>query len=139
MQFKKRIDLATDTLIKLYRYKNLSQKNKLKLYKSLILSKLIYPTVPLNTLSETQMLKLQVVQNKSLRFITNTSLRDRVTAKSLHERLNILPINQTIHNQAKNTWEHFQQAPPQKYQKICDETPAILTPIPHTTQQQIKS
>ena len=122
-QVSNRKQKATSSLTKLFRFKNLSQMNKLKLYKSLVLSSLIYPTVPLNTLSKTQFGNLQSVQNRGLRFVTNTSLRDRVTARSLHERLNIPPVNLTIHNQAKNTWDYLKQSLPQKYETICAETP----------------
>ena len=68
-----RRNIALHTLSKLYRFKELSQHNKLKLCKSLVLFTLTYPTVPLNTISQTQMLKFQRVHNKGLRFVTNTS------------------------------------------------------------------
>ena len=122
-QVSNRKQKATSSLTQLFRFKNLSQRNKLKLYKSLVLSSLIYPTVPLNTLSKSQFGNLQTVQNRGLRLATNTSLRDRVTARSLHERLNILPVNLTIHKQAKNTWDYMKQSLPQKYETICAETP----------------
>ena len=54
-----RRNIALHNLSKLYRFKELSQPNKLKLYKSLVLSTLTYPTVPLNTIPRIQMLKLQ--------------------------------------------------------------------------------
>ena len=73
--------------------------------KSTVLPSLIYPTVPLNTLSDTQFHRLQVVYNKAIRMTSNTSLSDRLTSRSLHRRLKTKPINTTIHEQAKNTWE----------------------------------
>ena len=118
-----RRNIALHNLSKLYRFKELSQPNKLKLYKSLVLSTLTYPTVPLNTISQTQMLKLQRVQNKGLRFVTNTSLIDRISSATLHETLNMKPINIIIHNQAKNTWEHIKNNLQDTYQTICDNAP----------------
>ena len=67
------------------------------------------------------MLKLQRVQNKGLRFVTNTSLIDRISSATLHETLNMKPINIIIHNQAKNTWEHFKNNFQKTYQTICDD------------------
>ena len=100
-QVSNRKQKATSSLTKLFRIENLSQRKKLKLYKPLVLSSLSYPTVPLNTLSKTQFGNLQTVRNRGLRLVTNTSLRDRVTTRSLHNRLNILPVYLTILNQAK--------------------------------------
>ena len=43
----------------------------------------------------------QTVQNKAVRFITDTSLRDRISSKSLHERLKLDPVNVKL-NKLKN-------------------------------------
>ena len=56
-------------LAKLQKFKNFIIHNKLKLYKTIILPTLSFPTVPINTISRHQMLKLQRIQNLATRFI----------------------------------------------------------------------
>ena len=51
---------------------------------------------------------------------------DRVPSRTLHERLNIKPINLIIHEQAKNTWEHMKNNLPQIYDKIAEQRPLHL-------------
>ena len=116
---------ARANLAKLYRFKNLSENNKRKLYLSTVQSTLIYPTVPFNTISKSQMLQLQAVQNQGLKFITNTSWDEYRTAQSLHEQCNIDPINVIIHNQAAKTWQKMEDFLPGIYHKLVDDTPEI--------------
>ena len=118
-----RRNIALHNLSKLHRFKELSQPNKLKLYKSLVLSTLTYPTVPLNAISQTQMLKLQRIQNKGFCFVTNTSPIDRISTATLHETLNMKPFYIIIRNQAKNTWEYIKDNLQETYQTICDNAP----------------
>ena len=68
--------------------RHLSIKAKTQLVKSLILTILTYPCVPLNTCSISRLYQLQIVQNKALRWIYNIkySQEEFVTNKSLHER-----------------------------------------------------
>ena len=42
--------------------------------------------IPLNTISEESTRNLQEVQNKALRFIENTSLKDEIPSQLLHVR-----------------------------------------------------
>ena len=92
---------TSDKLLKLQKFSALSTKTKLKLYKTLIQPALLYPTVPLNTLSRCQVARLQTVQNKALKFNTNTSNNTRISSQTLHEQLHLEPLNITIHKQAK--------------------------------------
>ena len=118
--------IAQNQLNKFQRFRDLSERNKLKLHKSLIISSLIYPTAPLNTISYTKMRQLQRFENKSLRFITNTSMIDRTPSRTLHERLNKKPINLINHEQARNTWEHMKNDLLQINGKITDQEPLRL-------------
>ena len=68
-----RINLAKSKLSMLYRFIELSPKNKRTLYQALIKSILEYPPVILNTISKTQAVKIQIVQNKAARIITNSA------------------------------------------------------------------
>ena len=92
----------------LYRFIELSPKNKRTLYKALIKSILEYPPVILNTLSKTQAVKMQIVQNKAARIITKTRLSDRKTNKYVNELAELTSINISIHEQAKNTWQKIE-------------------------------
>ena len=100
--------MANEQLNKLSWFRNLSQTNKRKLYLALVQSTLLYPIVPLNILTPPQMSKLQKIQNKGTRFITNTRLIDRISSRTLHEQCNLQPINTIIHNRAYNTWSTIQ-------------------------------
>ena len=124
---KTRAAIASRSLSKLYRFRHLSQQNKIKLYKSIILPSLTYPAVPLNTLAKSNISKLQRVQNKATRWITNTSLIERKTSRSLHEQCNIQPINITLHNLAKNTWDIIQTTHPDIYANILRNSPPSST------------
>ena len=50
--------IVQSQLNKLQRFRELSERNKLKQHKSLIIPSLIYSPVPLNTISHTKMLQL---------------------------------------------------------------------------------
>ena len=65
-----RINLAKSKLPLLHRFIDLSQKNKKTLYLLLIRSVLEYPSVILHSISKTQAIEMQHVQNKAARLIT---------------------------------------------------------------------
>ena len=67
-QVKIRTAVALNNLSKLHRFTSLNINNKLKLYNALIRSALIYPSVILNIIAKSPMLKLQSVQNKALKY-----------------------------------------------------------------------
>ena len=77
---------------------------KLRLYKTIVRPILEYPPIPLNTISNTNMLKIQRVQNKALKFITNTRWYDFRKMESLHHELNIEPMNSRISKLAQKVW-----------------------------------
>ena len=51
---------------------------------------------------------MQQVQNKATRIITKTRLSDRKTNKYVNELAELTPINVSIHEQAKNTWQKIE-------------------------------
>ena len=87
------INKANNSLSKLRRFENAPIKVKKYLFKALVRPILEYPPTLNRNLSKCNRGKLQVMQNKALRFIKGISRKDRVTAKSLHEDLNIDPMN----------------------------------------------
>ena len=76
-------------LHKLFRFRHAPPKIKLSLYKSLIRPLLEYPPIMTATTSNTQHNKLQIIQNKALRFVYNTKHEHRITNASLHNRAKI--------------------------------------------------
>ena len=73
--------MAMKTLTRLQRFRNLSEKNKRKLYLTIVRPQLLYPIIPLASISKTAHKKLQKVQNNALRFIENTTLNDRIPSR----------------------------------------------------------
>ena len=71
------------------------------------------------------MLELQRVQNAAVRFVTNTSKLDRVRSENLHKRLDLDPINLTIHRLAKRTWQKIEQLFPDTYNTLSETNPPI--------------
>ena len=104
-QIKHNVNKATATLSSLYRFKDFKSKDKLHLVKLFVLPHLTYPAIPLHTACKTQMSKLQVVQNDSLRFAYNVKYTQRITNEKLHNaKHKMLPINQVLYWRAKSTW-----------------------------------
>lgn len=92
-------------LAKVKRFRNISSKNKKKLYTALIKSALLYPTVPLNAMYPSNMKRLQTIQSKSLRFVYNVNPLSRTTNESLHIRAGLEPINIELYNRATTVWD----------------------------------
>ena len=106
--------MAMKTLTRLQRFRNLSEKNKRKLYLTIVRPQLLYPIIPLNSISKNAHKKLQKVQNKALRFIKNTTLNDRIPSS-----INKLPtINTYLHRRAINVWTQLQDKNPELYDKL---------------------
>ena len=89
----------------------------------MVRSALVYPVIPMNTLSGRQFAILQTVQNKFLRLQQNIQWRDFARAESLHVRANLPPVSWVIHKQAQKAWNNLQMFHPQTYQKLVDDTP----------------
>lgn len=107
-----RCSMARAQLKRIMRFKPLNVDIKLRLYKALVRSVLIYPPIPLHTIHRSPMLKLQAVQNKALRFIYDIKWDDFITSESLHLRADLKPINIVLHEQASKTWKTMQLVAP---------------------------
>ena len=103
---------------RLKRFRNLSIKTKLKLYKTLILPILEYPPVPLHLASKTQKHKLQVVQNKYLRWAVGEPPPYNTTIEDLHRLYKMEPINKRLEKQAKKLWEKVSINERDKYNEL---------------------
>ena len=88
----------------LYAVRGFSTRNKLYLIKTLVIPILLYPCVPLNASSIATIATLQTVLNRALRFAFGVRYPDMPTARSLHIRAKIKPINIMLYKRAKNLW-----------------------------------
>ena len=99
---------AKESLTKLKIFRQLSRTTKIQLIKSLVIPLLQYPPVPLHTISKTQQLYLQRIQNKAIRWATNDERHPyQKTTEQLHTETGIQPLNTATFNQAVRTWESF--------------------------------
>ena len=84
---------ARSCLSRLEKFKPCLHKVKKKLNQSLVQPLIDYPCVQLYNSGVGNISKLQKIQNKALRYINNSTLNDRISSKSLHEKYKIKPIN----------------------------------------------
>ena len=107
-----RCSMARAQLIRIKRFQQLNTNTKRKLYLALVRSVLIYPTIPLHTLSHTAMSRLQSVQNKALNYITNLTWQDFQTSEYKHHLADLPTINTVLHNQATKIWNTLELIAP---------------------------
>ena len=99
---------ASAIISAMYCLQGLDFKGKIHLVKALIVPLINYPAAPLNSISLTGVLQLQSILNKGLNFVYKNRWPNLRTAKSLHERARIIPINQTIHHRAVKIWDKIE-------------------------------
>ena len=106
--FKSQVDENVKTanleLKKLYRFRYLRKKIKVRLYKTKVLPLLAHASVPLNICSPSQIKRLQIVQNKAIRWITNTYYPNICNIENEQELLKIEPIKDRINRLAQKIW-----------------------------------
>lgn len=85
--------MAGKALTTIQRFRQASVKTKTHLYKALIRPLITYTPNALLLANTTNTKKLQIIQNKALRFIHNTHWTQFITNITLHENSNIPPLN----------------------------------------------
>ena len=117
-----RINLAKAQTNKLKRFIRMRSKIKLHLYKALIRPILEYPVIPIALASDTQIRKIQKIQNKNLRIIRkyDDQLEEK-TIEELHNQLNIEPLNIRLNNRLERIWEKFSTKEEYIYEKSMRE------------------
>ena len=103
-----RVGLARAQLRSLFRLRNLNPKSKRLLYLAMIRSILVYPTIPLHISSNSQLNRLQTVQNKAARLITNTRLMEHKTNIETNRKAELESIRSFLDRQAKAIWEKME-------------------------------
>ena len=95
--------------LKLKRFKKMTPKIKLHLYKALIRPVLEYPVVPICITSKSNQLVLQRVQNKALRWVhPSNTITDRLTNEQIHHDLDMEPQNTRLYHLASKTWNKLE-------------------------------
>ena len=104
-----RLAKAKSALGGIRRFRNLSTKIYLHLYKALVRPHLEYPAILLGISHKTNLHKIQAIQNRALR----TALKERppyfTTAKDLHEETNLEPLNTRLYSLGLKTWDLLSQ------------------------------
>ena len=103
-QVKLITEQATRELKKLWRFRNLKKKLKIRLFKALILPILTYPITPLNIYSVTQIKKLQTSQNKAIRWIANEYWPINCPITQRQREFKIEPIGERVKRLAEGVW-----------------------------------
>ena len=136
---------AIYALSRLFRLRKLPSRIKLHLVKTLVLPVLDYPPIPTHALSKTQTLILQRVQNKALRFATDTRYPYNHTTEELHNTHKIKPLNIRIHNKAQKIWNTIQRLYPtlhENFTQKIEQTQKFHRNYPSSiiaTQQEIQN
>ncbi|XP_068225475.1 uncharacterized protein [Palaemon carinicauda] len=102
---KARINISKATDNRLKRFKGLSTKTQLRLYKSLVRPQLEYPTVIFSNISKTSMSKMQAVQNKALRRAFKEVPPYFNKILDLHQLSKLEPLNVRFHRLSQKTWD----------------------------------
>ena len=104
-----RINNAKIQTKKIKRFARLNTKTKSHLYKALVRPILEYPVVPVALASKTQLLKIQSIQNKNMKFIARYDQEMQgKNIKEIHKHLCIEPINTRLNSRLKKNWENLQ-------------------------------
>ena len=123
--------IASRALSNLERFRDSNTKTKLHLYKAFILPLLTYCPLALSLSAPTNLLKLQRIQNRAIRFALGTKWFDFRTSLSTHEEANIPPINITLHNRTQKQLTLFHVKHPHTY-NLINNLPRPYRHLPHT-------
>ena len=107
-------------LMELQRFYALPEKIKIHLIKAFIRPILTYAPIPMITISNTNIKKLQVIQNRGLRFACNEKYPYTRNTKTLHEVANIEPINYTMFNQADKVFNKVRNMEDEQFTTIME-------------------
>ena len=118
---------ANKELKLLKRFKKLKTGLKLRLYKSLVLPILLYPIIPINACSKTQLKKLQTVQDEAIRWICNERPPLRCPIDLRHRQLKLEYITNRIKRIAEGIWSNIEEENGEFFQ----QTRQIIMNEPH--------
>ena len=108
-QISNRTAMARAQLRRLKRFRKMTTKTQIHLYKAFIRPLLEYPTIPLCTASKTGMQRMQRVQSIALRRAAKIRPRqENSTNMDIHRRYQMEPINIRLFNQTAKIWQKLE-------------------------------
>ena len=108
-QINNNVRKAKAAMKKLWRFRTMKKTLKTRLYKTLILPILLYPIIPINVCSKTQIYKLQKVQNNAVRWIHNEKWPIRCPLKRRHREMKLEYISDRIKRMAEGIWAKLEE------------------------------
>ena len=88
------------------------------MYKTLIRPLMEYPVIPNATASKMQLKKMQVIQNKNIKFATNNDdIYEGKTLQERHEMLGVEPLNTRMFYRLEKVWNKFSEKEEELYRK----------------------
>ncbi len=111
----KTIKKGQGILCQLRRFSNLTPKMKTTLVKTLLISVMQYPSIPICMASKSQHRKMQTILNKAVRFI-HCKEEEHLNTEQLHQKYNITPLNITNYSNAIKTWNTIRTSEPEQYE-----------------------
>ena len=121
------VEKATGIQMKLKRFKLLKKSLKLRLHKTLVLPLILYPIVPLNACSKSQIERIQVLQNNSIRWIYREGWPRQRRLTLRHDQLKLEYISERIKRMAHNVWSKLEEENSEFFQ----QTIQIQMTMPH--------
>ena len=98
---------ANEALGSIGRFYSLPTDKKLQLVKLVVFPHLTYPPIPLHTAAKTNLMKLQSIQSRALKWVLNIRWYDFMSNKKIHEKLNVRALNQELYWRARKTWDNI--------------------------------
>ena len=111
---------AKTAISSLRRFWHFPEKLKLYLVKTMILPLIDYSPIPTHMASRTRMLKLQRLQNRALRFVTDQRYPYTENTEAQHRRLNVQLVSTRLRDTARKIWTKLDQQDDQDYQHVKD-------------------
>ena len=107
-----KINSAKAQLLKLRRFYKLRPELIVRLYLTLVRPILEYPPIPI---SRTNMVTMQVLQNRALKMGVNGTPDQQKTIRELHEQFNVETINLRLYNRLQKSWNKIEELDPDLY------------------------
>ena len=105
---RKRLNMAKVQYQKLKRFRKMSTKIQINLYKSLIRPIIEYPVIPMCISSKTNIKKIQQFQNRVLRTASrNTDEDNGNNIEELHDKYKLDAFNVRLHRLAQKCWDRM--------------------------------
>ena len=81
---------------------------------------LTYPPIPTHALSRRAISRLQKIQNAALRFVFTPKWDEFITMEALHQEASLLPLNLTLHAQARKVWLSLEAEGGEQFRALQD-------------------